>query len=227
MKTNPFGGHQITPKQEPVNYINTRGRYNYSNTSNIQRGRGARGQIFPRGSQNTRGQQKNTNTGSQKQCYKCGNQYNQNRLLSCPAKDKICSKCAKRGHFAKIRRSTHVNYLKDTQIDQQEELETKNGAEFSSSSGWEDSQIDKFSVMAIAESFEIKNTSTLAEDDLNGHIVKLKTSSEQLYAIADLGSPMSFLNEKNFTAHSTLRQKGTVQNHSNRRHRKKLSVLQW
>ena len=24
MQTNPFGGHQITPKQEPVNYINTR-----------------------------------------------------------------------------------------------------------------------------------------------------------------------------------------------------------
>ena len=42
MKTNPFGGHQITPKQEPVNYINTRGRANYSNTSNIQRGRGAK-----------------------------------------------------------------------------------------------------------------------------------------------------------------------------------------
>ena len=58
MKTNPFGGHQITPKQQTVNYKNTRGRYNYSNTSNIQRGRGARGQTFPRGSQNTRGQQK-------------------------------------------------------------------------------------------------------------------------------------------------------------------------
>ena len=69
-------------------------------------------------------------------------------------------------------------------------------AEFSSSSGWDDYQIDKFSVMAIAESFEIKNTSTLAEEDLSGHIVKLKTNSEQLYAIADSGSPMSFLNEK-------------------------------
>ena len=55
-KTNPFGGHQIMPKQEPVNYINTRGRANYSNTPNIQRERGARGRPFPRGSQNTRGQ---------------------------------------------------------------------------------------------------------------------------------------------------------------------------
>ena len=50
--------------------------------------------------------------------------------------------------------------------------------------------------MAVAESFEIKNTCTLAEEDLNGHIVKLKTNREQLNAIADSASPMSFLNEK-------------------------------
>ena len=106
MKTNPFGGHQITPKREPVNYINTRGRANYSNIQNTQRGRGTRGRTFQRESQNTRGQQRATNTGSQKQCYKCGNQYNQNHLKSCPAKDKICAKCAKRGHFAKVCRST-------------------------------------------------------------------------------------------------------------------------
>ena len=37
---------------------------------------------------------------------------------------------------------------------------------------------------------------TLSEDDLNGHIVKLKTNTEELFAIADSGSPMSFLNEK-------------------------------
>ena len=50
--------------------------------------------------------------------------------------------------------------------------------------------------MAIAESFEIKNTNTLSEDGLNDHIVKLKTNTEELFAIADSGSPMSFLNEK-------------------------------
>ena len=43
-----------------------------------------------------------------------------------PAKDKICSKCAKSGHFAKLCRSTHVNYLEDRQEDQPEELETEN-----------------------------------------------------------------------------------------------------
>ena len=126
-------------------------------------------------------------------------------MQSCPAKNKICAKCAKRGHFAKVCRSTQVNYLEDTQIGQQEEvdtesLETENDpvaiAEFSSSNGLEEYQINNFSVMAIAKSFEIKNTSTLIEDDLNGHIVKLKSNSEHLFAIAGSGSPMSFLNEK-------------------------------
>ena len=46
--------------------------------------------------------------------------------------------------------------------------------------------------MAIAESFE----DTFSEDDLNGHIVKLKINTTEIFAIADSGSPMSFLNEK-------------------------------
>ena len=70
MKTNPFGGQNITTKQEPIHYINMRGRYNYSINPNTQKGLGARGRLFPRGTQNTRGQQRNTNTNNQKQCYK-------------------------------------------------------------------------------------------------------------------------------------------------------------
>ena len=69
-------------------------------------------------------------------------------------------------------------------------------AEFTSNNGCYEYQIDKFSVMAIAEPFEIKNTNILSEDDLNGRFVKLKTNSEDLFAIADPGSPMSFLNEQ-------------------------------
>ena len=64
--------------------------------------------------------------------------------------------------------------------------------------------------MAIAESFEIKNTTTLSEDDLNGHIVKLETNTEELFAIANSGSPMSFLNEKNRTAYTAKRQVSTI-----------------
>ena len=160
--------------------------------------------------------------------------YSQNHLQTCPAKDKICAKCAKPGHFAKVCRSTQVNYLEDTQVDQQEELDTESletendpvvFAEFSSSLGWDDYQIDNFSVMAIAESFEIKNTRLLVEDDLNGHIVKLKTNSEQLFAIDDSGSPMSFLNEK--TARCIQQHDTDVQNHSIGRYSPTFSVLQW
>ena len=50
--------------------------------------------------------------------------------------------------------------------------------------------------MAISESFEIKKTKKISEDNLNDHIVKLKTNTTELFAIADSGSPMSFLNEK-------------------------------
>ena len=107
--------------------------------------------------------------------------------------------------FLKVCRSTNVNYLGNRQDEQQEEIEpesldTENDpvafAQFTSNNGWDDYKRDKFSVMAIPESFEIKNTIFLSEDDLNGPIVKLKTNSEELFAIADSGSPMSFLNEK-------------------------------
>ena len=50
--------------------------------------------------------------------------------------------------------------------------------------------------MAIVEAYEIKSTANLSEDDLNSDIVELKTNTEELFAIADSGSPMSFLNEK-------------------------------
>ena len=69
-------------------------------------------------------------------------------------------------------------------------------ADFASNNGWDEYQIGKFRVMVIAESFEIKNTIILSEEDLNGHIVKLKTNSGELFAIANSGSPMSFLNKK-------------------------------
>ena len=36
----------------------------------------------------------------------------------------------------------------------------------------------------------------MSEDDLNGHIVKLKTKTENLFAIDDSGSPLPSINEK-------------------------------
>ena len=40
--------------------------------------------------------------------------------------------------------------------------------------------------MAIAETFEIKNRANLIEDDLNGHIVKVKTNIEELLPTLDV-----------------------------------------
>ena len=93
MKINPFG-NQTMVKQETVHYINTRGRSYFANNQISQRSwSGIRGLPYPRGQQNTRlqqQQQRNTNFKTQKQCYNCGNQFGQNHLQSCPAKDENC-----------------------------------------------------------------------------------------------------------------------------------------
>ena len=47
MKINPIGGQTVTPKQEPVNYVNTRGRQNQKYNQNNQRCRdGFRGRPY-------------------------------------------------------------------------------------------------------------------------------------------------------------------------------------
>ena len=100
----------------------------------------------------------------------------------------ICSKCTKRGHFSKICHFTNFNYIGDRHEEQQEEVEAERleterdpvaFAEFTSNNGWDGYQKDKFSGMAIAESFETKNTKSLSENDLNGHIVKSKKKQVQ------------------------------------------------
>ena len=68
-------------------------------------------------------------------------------------------------------------------------------AEFTSKIGWEEIQRANLSMLAIAEAFEIKRAAKVTDEDLNGHIVKLKTKTDKMFAIADSGSPMSFLNE--------------------------------
>ena len=125
MKTNPFGNQVTATKQEPIHYFNTRGQINFANNQVPQKGRGNfRGRVYPRGQQNARGQsqqQRNQYFKTRKQCYKCGNQFGQNHLQSCPAKDKICSKCAKGDHFAKVCRSGNFNYLGDRNNEEEQE----------------------------------------------------------------------------------------------------------
>ena len=103
-------------------------------------------------------------------------------------------------------RSGIVNYLEDrNNEEEQDETESESQgteldpvafADFLLKNGWEEYHVDNFSVMAISEAFEIKQAINLSEEDLIGHIIKLKTKTEDLFAIADFGSPMSFLNEK-------------------------------
>ena len=50
-------------------------------------------------------------------------------------------------------------------------------------------------MMSISNAFGIKQTLKISEEDLNGHIVKLKLKSAEIFAIADSGSPVSFLND--------------------------------
>ena len=66
-KIDPFGGQTATTKQEPVHYINTRGRNNYTNNQSSQRARGGfRGRPYSCATQNIRGQQqRNTNFNTQ------------------------------------------------------------------------------------------------------------------------------------------------------------------
>ena len=73
--------------------------------------------------------------------------------------------------------------------EEKEEIETQSQetdkdpvafAEFTSNNGWDEYQIDNFSVKASWEVFEIKNTANVSEDDPIGHKVKLKTRTEEL-----------------------------------------------
>ena len=127
MKLNPIGtSPSTTIKQEPMGYIQPRGGRGGSSQSfqNNNRGRYSRG----RQNQNTRGKQHrgSQNYTTQKQCYKCGKLFGANHLKLCPARDKICTKCAKRGQFAKVCRSDQVNFLQNNEEDDpQSENENK------------------------------------------------------------------------------------------------------
>ena len=142
----------------------------------------------------------------QKQCYKCGNPFSPNHFKSCLARDKFCTKCVKRGHFAKICRSDEVNFLQsnaddesrkenESQHHENEENDPVAFAEFMSRNGWEELQRDNYFMLSISDAFDFKQTVNSSDEDLNGHVVKLKTKSDEILAIADSGSPMSFLNE--------------------------------
>ena len=125
--------------------------------------------------------------------------YNPNRL-----RDKICSKCAKRGHIKKNadpqielhagvkRRSTGGRAgLRCTFCRKRPRCLRK----FHFNRWLRRHSLRHFYYNGHLRSFQ-KNCIALKEDDLNSHIEKLKTTSENLFAIDDSGRAMSFFNEK-------------------------------
>ena len=90
---------------------------------------------------------------------KCVKLFGPDRLQICQAKDKIYAKCAKRGHFTKLCRSSDVNVLHrdnkeqpTTEGDVTKQAE-KNDllafADFTSNNGYEKLQKDYFFIMEI------------------------------------------------------------------------------
>ena len=68
----------------------------------------------------------------------------------------------------------------------------------------------QFHILATSEAIEVRNSLDTQEDDLNGLLMEIKTKTENLFAIAASGSPMSFLNEKRHRDY----EQTTVQQHS-------------
>ena len=55
---------------------------------------------------------------------------------------------------------------------------------------------DYFLVMATAQAFETKTSAKINGDDLNEHIIKVKSKSEAILVITDSGSLLSFIKKK-------------------------------
>ena len=58
-------------------------------------------------------------------------------------------------------------------------------AEFMSSNNWEENSSGQFCRLGHIRNNINPDLNNIGEDDLNGHIVKLKTKSEELFAIVD------------------------------------------
>ena len=183
MKINLFGGQTATIKQESVHYINARRRNNYTNHQSSQRGSHAVERI-----RMEHKKQEDSNNGTQ--ILKLKN--NVTNVATNTVKDTY-NPVRQRIIFVQNMPSADIlQKFVDPQMLTTWEIDMKNNkkrlrqkvsipktvSRYSLSvhqkNGWNDYQIYKFLVMTIAEAFENKSTAKLSEDDLNGHIVKLK-----------------------------------------------------
>ena len=139
-------------------------------------------------------------TDQNKQCFKCGNPFGPGHLQQCPAKDKRCNKCTKRGHYARLCKSSEVNAIQEDKVAEQISHETDVAAYVNYMQagdlipGWELIHPDDSTTNSIR--FESKSVNQIDESDLKGHLVRIRCGHNDLVFIADTGSPTSFINQR-------------------------------
>ena len=187
--TNPF--QQTGIKTEPVGFIQRRGGDPYRNNR--------RGNNSGRG-QTQRGSSQRQNRDRKQSCFKCGNPFGPGHLQQCPAKDKICNKCTKRGHYARLCNSSNVNAISE-EANLEANVQDTNIAAYVDYlqagdvvPGWEFINPDDNSVNAVH--YEEETAGNLTTNDLIGHLIRVKIGTNSVTFIADTGSPTSFVNNK-------------------------------
>ena len=188
-----FSSQQTGIKSEPVGFIQKRGGDSYRNNRRGNRGRG----------QPQRGTSQRQGSDRKQFCFKCGNPFGPGHLQQCPAKDKICNKCTKRGHYARLRNSSNVNAISEEQDPQLNLQDTDITAyvDYLQAGdvvpGWDLIHPNDHSVNAV--SFQEETVDKLKADDLKGDLIPVKIGNNYIVFIADTGSPTSFANNKTAT----------------------------
>ena len=121
-------------------------------------------------------------------------------MAQCPARDKICDKCTKRGHFAKLCKSSGVNVIQEN-IPQQQDLQETDITAYVNYlqagdiiPGWQLVHPDDTSTNWIK--FEPRRAEVISNNDLQKHLIRIRSERNIIVFIADTGSPTSFVNEK-------------------------------
>ena len=109
--SSPSSSQQIGIKTEPVGFIQKRGE-SYRNNRRGNRGQG----------QSQRGNSQRQGNDRKQSCFKCGNPFGPGHLQQCPDKDKICNKCTKMGHYAKLCNSSNVKAIMEEQTIQDTDI---------------------------------------------------------------------------------------------------------
>ena len=169
-----------TIKTEPVGFIQRKG-----NINNRYPTRGWRGRQL----QQQRGNLQRQSTEQKQQYFKCGNPFGPGHLQQCHARDKICNKCTKRCHYARLSKSSDVNAIEDDQTSWLSLQDTDVAAYVNYLQagnlipGWEIVHPDDSTTDSIQ--FESKPVGRMGEADLKGHLLRVRAGPNNLVFIAD------------------------------------------